>query len=72
MVAAPAGAAALLASTRAFKAPQPVMPRCDAAGLAEDFCGALGLCAQALPSIIDALRARGFELVAVSELLGSS
>ena len=71
MVAAPAGAAAL-ASTTAFKAPQPVMPRCDAAGLAEDFCGALGLCAQALPSIIDALRAHGFELATVNELLGSS
>jgi peptidoglycan/xylan/chitin deacetylase (PgdA/CDA1 family) len=55
LVAAAADAAALLASTMAFRGPWPVMQHRDAAGLAADFCCALGLCARgpgAQPSLL--------------------
>jgi len=55
LVAAAAGAAALLASTSAFRRPLPVLDHGDAAALAADFCAALGLCAPrpvARPSLL--------------------
>jgi peptidoglycan/xylan/chitin deacetylase (PgdA/CDA1 family) len=55
LVAAAAGAGALLASTTVFRGARPVMSQRDAAGLAADFCGALGLCAEgpvAQPSLL--------------------
>jgi peptidoglycan/xylan/chitin deacetylase (PgdA/CDA1 family) len=55
LAAAAAGTAALHASTLAFSWPWPVAQDRDAAALAADFCGALGLCAPrpvAQPSLL--------------------